>query len=78
MSNREILEACVQVKGQKAVSLEVLARLMGFEPLTEEDKFNIVEGRKHGTSKLFTDPTSQGVGRFELQSEDDGCDGCTI
>ena len=43
---RKILEKCLVCKNQKAVSLETLAEVLGVNPLSEEDKYRIVEERK--------------------------------
>lgn len=46
MNAKKILENCIDTKDQKVVSLDRLAKELGVEPLTKQDRVNLVESRK--------------------------------
>lgn len=47
LTSQQILEACVDVKGQQVVSLPRLAEVLGIEPLTKEEIYTLVEDNKN-------------------------------
>lgn len=46
MKHKQILEQCIQTKGQKVVSLTRLAEILNVKPLTSEEIDELVESRK--------------------------------
>lgn len=46
MTNEEILERCIDTKGQRVVSIERLAKELGVEVPSKEEIKRIVEDRK--------------------------------
>lgn len=45
-TNQEILEQCIDTKGQRVVSIERLAKELGVKAPSKEEIERIVEGRK--------------------------------
>ncbi|AUR99125.1 hypothetical protein NVP1262O_39 [Vibrio phage 1.262.O._10N.286.51.A9] len=43
---QKILEECITVKKQKAVSLPILAEILGVPVMTEDDIAKLIESRK--------------------------------
>ena len=46
MNAKKILEKCIDTKGQRVVSIERLASVLGVNPLTKKEVNQLVESRK--------------------------------
>lgn len=46
MNKNKILERCIDTKGQKMVSIERLAKVLGIKPFTQWQINKLVESRK--------------------------------